>query len=646
LLQHHAVLDSELREKIVGSLSLLRRKGCISSPYLLTTLFPVLVATHSKGMRELLSQKILTDLRNSNKKAQNHELNRTVQKIMYNLVTSDRTSPKAIWAVRITRELWRRQVWTDEKPLNVMKEACLAEHERVVAGAVRFFLQSDKDREEADDESSDEEAPDLKKLKHQQKINKKSKKQTKAYEKAVEKVKKADKKKTQHQMLNFSALHKLSGHQEFAENLFNKHLLNSRTRLSLATRLMILQLITRLVGIEKLIVERLYSWFLKHLTPKQESVSTFLACLAQATHNQVPPDELEPLLRKIANEFVSEASSAEAAAAGLNAVREICTRQPLAMPEELLQDLVMYRKSKDKGVMMAAKGLLSLFRVVAPELLERKDRGKEATIGLRSGEVVQRKFGQEEVGGIQGLELLGKWKEEQKQRKREENGTINVQDGDEDGGEDEYNSSDWEVGSDDSSDSGDWIRVSDSEDEAPPLKRAKNSASTEPLDDEDKENAEAAAAKALELATTTILTQADHMKLKELRMDASVDKMLGTRRQQQKLTDARNAEDGVTAEQIELPAKLRKTTKEERVAMAQEGKPDREEHKSTHAIRKAKKEAAGKSSTNKDKAKKKNRMMTLGKARQKQKRSLVQTRQVLKAHVERSKKGGRRGNFS
>ncbi|KIW76882.1 S-adenosylmethionine synthase [Fonsecaea pedrosoi CBS 271.37] len=46
--------------------------------------------------------------------------------------------------------------------------------------------------------------------------------------------------------------------------------------------------------------------------------------LAQSTHNLSPPDILEPLIQKIANEFVSGAAAGEVAAAGLNAIREIC----------------------------------------------------------------------------------------------------------------------------------------------------------------------------------------------------------------------------------------------------------------------------------------------------------------------------------
>jgi protein SDA1 len=96
---HHASLESELREKIVGSLVLLRRKEIIDSAELLNTLFPILVATPSKTLRTLLFQKILSDLRTSNSKSVNHRLNKTIQTALFNLLTSDRASAKGIWAV-------------------------------------------------------------------------------------------------------------------------------------------------------------------------------------------------------------------------------------------------------------------------------------------------------------------------------------------------------------------------------------------------------------------------------------------------------------------------------------------------------------------------------------------------------------------
>jgi hypothetical protein len=42
--------------------------------------------------------------------------------------------------------------------------------------------------------------------------------------------------------------------------------------------------------------------------------------------------------------------------------REMCARAPLAMSEDLLRDLAEYKTYKDKGVMMASRSLIQLFR--------------------------------------------------------------------------------------------------------------------------------------------------------------------------------------------------------------------------------------------------------------------------------------------
>lgn len=623
---------------------------------LLHTLFPILISTPSKTLRALLFQKILSELRTANSKTTNHKLNRTMQTVLFNLVTSDRTSAKGLWAIKLTRELWKRQIWTDAKAVEVMKEASLSENEKVIVGGVRFFLGGDKEREEMEDESSDEEV-DVRQIKHQLGINKKTRKKSRAAEKAMATHKKKERKKHQPHMLNFSALHLLHDPQGFAETLFVRHLQNTKSKLNLEQKLLVLQLVSRLVGLHKLHVLSLYSYFQKFLTPRQPSVTSFLASLAQASHDLVPPDVLEPLIQKIANEFVSEASAGEVATAGLNAIREVCARQPLAMNETLLQDLVMYKKSKDKGVMMASKGLLSLYRDVGAQMLKKRDRGKEAAMSLRAGEREQRRFGEEQTGGIEGLELLEKWKEEERRKKREELGLPSDAEDDEDA--DEGNNWDaWNVEDDeDSDDSGDWINVqsdaeielSDSEDEGKnrPSKKARQDGE-ETKENGDKENGgdnpETAFSK---LATTRILTPADLAKLAELRAQAAVDSAVsGPKSRRAAQTGTRHTDDPLTAEEIEGLAALSagKATREERIAHAKEGKPDRSEHKSKEAKRRERKQEQGKSTTNKEKARRKNFLMTLGKAKSKNKRSLVETRAVLKAHVDRKKRGGKRGN--
>lgn len=659
---HHTSLEVELRDKIVGSLVLLRKKEVIDSNTLLNTLWPLLISTPSKALRSLLFQKIVSDLRTSNSKTKSHKLNRNIQTICYNLIASDPASPKGLWAVKLTRELWKRQVWNDAKAVSVMEIAALSQDAKVVTSGVRFFLGSDQEREEvAEEESDDEEDVDLRKLKHQAGMNKKSAKRDKEIRAATAKVKRKEKKKNAHQSLNFSALHLLHDPQGFAEKLFQQHLqpAQPKVRLNLEQKLYVLQLVSRLVGLHKLTLIPLYSYFIKFLTPKQPSVTSFLADLAQATHSLVPPDVLEPLVQKIANEFVSEASASAVASAGLNGIREVCVRQPLVMTETLLQDLVQYRKSKDKGVQMAARGLLSLYREVGAQMLRKRDRGRDAALALRAGEGQGVKFGEVSGGGIEGIELLEKWREEQ---------GI-----DSDADEEAWRN--WDAESDDSESSGGWINVesdgedidvSDSEDEKLNAKKEKglkkfekDENSVEAGGEETKDRATAALEpeaavrreedRISKLATTRILTPADLTKLRELQQQAAITaNMPSTKRrklQQQNAQSTRHVDDEVTAEQIAGLAKYgEKLTREEKIRMAKGEGEEKNDHRSTTARRKEKKEAEGKSTTNKEKARKKNFMMTLGKAKRKGKRSLVEHRKILKAHADRGKRGGRRGN--
>ena len=176
-------------------------------------------------------------------------------------------------------------------------------------------------------------------------------------------------------------------------------------------------------------------------------MTRLLAAAATACHELVPPDALEPLLRQLVNQFIHDRARPEVAAVGLNAVREICARCPLVMNEDLLQDLAQYKKARDKPVSNAARGLIALFRELAPGLLEKKDRGKGADMSRKLKE-----FGASEaVDRIEGVELLQR---DILKRKREEDEAEMSSDEDEDEDEDE-----------DDADSEDFDEDEDDEDE-------------------------------------------------------------------------------------------------------------------------------------------------------------------------------------
>jgi len=193
LLKQHNSLSHDLREKLVQSLVLLRNKEVITSSTLLQTLFPVLTTTHSKVLRGQIYRSVVSELRNSNSKTKNHKLNKTVQAVLFELVEAgkdDPTSTSGLWAVKLTRELWKRGVWDDARAVEIMKEASLSANHKVISGGVRFFLGVDQEREDLENESDNEEGPDLGRVKHQLQINK-TKRSTKhkKLEKAQEQLK-------------------------------------------------------------------------------------------------------------------------------------------------------------------------------------------------------------------------------------------------------------------------------------------------------------------------------------------------------------------------------------------------------------------------------------------------------------------------
>lgn len=192
LLKGHAVLNYDLREKLVQSLVLLRNKDVIPSTTLLQTLFPVLTTTQSKALRSQIYTTVVSDIRNANSKTRNHRLNKTVQTVLFGLVEAGKDDPMStsgLWAVKLTRELWKRRVWDDARTVEIMKEASLSANPKIMSGSVRFFLGVDQEMEEAED-SDDDNDIDLGKVKHQAGINKKTNKKKRKVDRAYATVRK------------------------------------------------------------------------------------------------------------------------------------------------------------------------------------------------------------------------------------------------------------------------------------------------------------------------------------------------------------------------------------------------------------------------------------------------------------------------
>merc|ERR1711976_593452 len=201
---------------------------------------------------------------------------------------------------------------------------------------------------------------------------------------------------------NFAALHLVYDPQDFAEKLF-KTMQRSKEKFDM--KLLFIDLIARLIGIHELFLLNFYSYCERWLNPHQRNVTKVLVSLALASHELVPPETLQQTIRIIADNFVVESNSAEVMAVGINSIREISNRCPLAMTEELLQDLAEYKKHRVKAVNAASKSLIQVFRQKNSKMLVRKDRGRPTEVDDEEKMV---EYGEQRVTKeIPGLKELG-----------------------------------------------------------------------------------------------------------------------------------------------------------------------------------------------------------------------------------------------
>nr|CAD7260050.1 unnamed protein product [Timema shepardi] len=683
LQNHYTVLDGAMRMTFCRALILLRNKNLLT-PTDLLSLFFQLLRCRDKALRKFLQTHIITDIKNMNIKHKNVRLNTTLQNFMYSMLkdsnskaakmsalifdlifiltmagpssrlndsdildyldtidseidfvpesdsdtTSDDNKPDLTTSWRVFSQiqdimidLYKKNVWNDAKTVNVITTACFSKFTKVMVAALKFFLGADEDEKKDDDSDSDDEVT-AKEVIMSNKVNKKSRKRDKRLKKVKQLVQNKKKKKNAIQVYNFSALHLVHDPQGLAEKLYRQ--LESSTE-RFEVKLMILEVISRLIGLHQLILLNYYPFIQRFIQPHQREVTKILQCLAQASHELVPPDALEPVLAALVNNFVTERNSSDVIAIGLNAVREMCSRCPLVMNEDLLRDLTQYKKYKDRSVMMAARSLIHLFQTSMPEMLHKKERGRPTQASV---ELKQMKFGEVDAKEyVQGAEIL-----------------LNK----------EKNESDNNIDEDESDSDGEWIDVDHSEEEnAKDVRKEEISEKfikTKPLiktpgaSSDDQEGAEVSAQGKSDSENVTNTSLGDPESQKEQAKMISTMRLLSDEdfrkieasQMLKEVTSARKGKKRPAPEEqqnkgelvklgdIENIYKKRKHDRETRIATVRKGQEDRIKYGGYQDRR----QNPFSSKTNREKSKKKNFMMIRHKVRGKIKRSF-KDKQVL-----------------
>uniref|UniRef100_A0A668VPF0 Protein SDA1 n=1 Tax=Oreochromis aureus TaxID=47969 RepID=A0A668VPF0_OREAU len=554
LLSYHTVLEPDLRMTFCKALILLRNKDLIDASGLLELFFELL-RCHDKLLRKTLYTHIVADIKNINAKHKNNKVNTMLQNFMYTMLRDSNPIAAKI-SLDVMVELYKRNIWWVQSETETLKRLFYS---------LKFFLGADEDEKNESDSESENEGPSARDLMAKFSTGKKTSKNKKKLEKAM-KVLKKHKKKKKAEVFNFSAVHLIHDPQDFSEKLL-KQLEDSKERFEV--KIMMMELISRLVGIHELFLFNFYPFIQRFLQPHQRDVTKILLCAAQASHQLVPPEIIEPVIMTIANNFVTERNSGEVMTVGLNAIREVAARCPLAINEDLLQDLSQYKTHKDKNVMMSARGLIQLFRSLNPQMLHRKDRGRPTEA---SAEAKIKDYGELEAKDyIPGAEVL-EVEEENKEGEDDEDGweSASISDDDEDG---------------------EWVDVHHSSDEDTGEVAEKLQSMT----------AEERKAKAAAVSASRLLTQDDFKKISLVQMAKEVNAAPGKKR---KNVDSDDEGELLTLRDIERLHKKPKADKETRLATAMAGRTDRKDF-----VKKRTKLNPHASSSNKEKRRNKNFMM-------------------------------------
>ena len=400
--ENYLTIPHEVRLTIVDSLSIMCKSGILSLLEVIPLFFN-LMRCQDKILRKRLTDYIISALTKVNEKHKNVNINKNIQNFCEKLL-EDPNKKLARKTLNIIVNLYQKKIWNDSRTINMLANiAVTAKDIKISSAACQFFL-SEYNVEQGD--SSDEE--DLEELKNKYKLlgkgysqkTKKRKEKLKQLMKSIEK--KEERNKKVNTISNFLPIDQLNDPLTFAEKLF--HLMNSFQSGNFSHKLIILRLLGRILGRHRLIINNFFNSMIPLIKSDQKDLSVILASIIEATHDQIPPIELEPLIKKLFDFFISDVLPPHQITLGLNTLFGIMERCPYCINEKYFDICDELRNYKNKSVANAARAVCNLYK-------EHSDKN-----GIENGFG----FGEAKLNDtIDGIELLKKLEKKPKEYKME-----------------------------------------------------------------------------------------------------------------------------------------------------------------------------------------------------------------------------------
>ncbi|KAL3940952.1 MAG: hypothetical protein SGBAC_004605 [Bacillariaceae sp.] len=442
-------LHRDVRKSCVSALILMRNKGAIPPLKLLELFFRLMAVVPDKGLREQLYKHLVNDIRNINKKGKRDEkVNRAIQSFLHRVVSTHvgekgqgseaaATDVAAKKATDLVCELYRRNVWTDDRTVAILASAVESKIPTVMRRSMFFFLNIEEKMAEDKREKEDDEWDASQKV-NMHLFSRKTKTRTRHVQRQLKNRTKEQKKRegdpdewieirddpgVEACRKLYPAIELLRDPQGLAENVFKR--LKKPKSVTYKDKLLMLNFLTRLVGNHELILLSLYPFLQKYMGGSQRDVTAVLAYTVQGCHESVPPEEVHGILKTIAHNFITERCSEEQMAVGINSVRAICARVPAVLSldevadggevsaafdvEAFARDIAAYTNHRDRSVGIAGKGFMNFIRETHPTLLQGKHRGLKGS-ALHKHKVKPMRYGEQNVSaGVEGADLLAEY---------------------------------------------------------------------------------------------------------------------------------------------------------------------------------------------------------------------------------------------
>ena len=403
LSENYLIIPHEMRLAIVDSLSLLRKKELLT-PMETLPLFFSLIKCQDKILRKKLTDCIISDLKKIKETKKNLDSIKKIQNFCETLL-KDPNKKLSRKTLNILITLYQKKIWNDDRTVNLIAKCVSVNDIKMSSAACQFFL-SEYNIDEPDT-SSEEELDELKnKYKLLGKSNNRKTKQRKAKLKQL--MKSIERKEKRHSKViinkDFMPIDRIKDPLSFSQELFKKA--NSYQRGEFSHKLIVIRLLGRVLGRQRLLLENYYNFMLNFMKSDQKDIEIILASLIESCHNQIPPSELEPIINKLFDNFISENYPAQLVNLGLNTLREIIERCPYCIDKSqysIIQDLRFY---KNKSVSNAARSIVNLCKEI------------DGKFGKGNGEI---SFGDNNFDyGIEGIELLKKLEKKPKDYKMDQ----------------------------------------------------------------------------------------------------------------------------------------------------------------------------------------------------------------------------------